>query len=248
MKRIISLLLAGAMAATAAVAFTGCGCGNKKTTGNKGNQAGYSVVPTNPDLQDSEFGFYRINNEELMVSSYFGSSKDIVIPETFQNYKVTIVGHSLFNTPKFTIESVTIPDTVTEIQDYAFASNKSLSKVKLSSNLKVIGNNAFWNCPKLEQIDIPASLNKIGVYAFSATGLTSVTIPESNTLTSLDQFVFFQSKNLKEVILPPTVTNIADDTFNQCADGLVIKGQPNSYALSYAKLHGYQAEELPAVQ
>lgn len=244
MKRILSVLLAGVMIVSTAAVFAGCGCDNKKSKSKSTNKPGYSVVPTDPDLKDSEFGFYRLNKEELMVSAYFGKSKDIKIPSTFQNYKVTVVGHSLFNSPEESIESVEIPDSVTEVQDYAFAANSKLSKVKLSKNLKIIGNNAFWNCPQLKEIELPATLKKIGVYAFSATGLTSVKLPESKTLTSLDQFVFFQSKDLKEVTVPPTMTNIADNTFNECSKDLTIKGKANTYALSYAKKHNYKSEAI----
>ncbi|MED9969422.1 MAG: leucine-rich repeat domain-containing protein [Ruminococcus sp.] len=244
MKRIMSVILAGIMVVSTAAVLAGCGCDNKKSKSKSTNTPGYSVVPTDPDLKDSEFGFYRLNKEELMVSAYFGKSKDIKIPSSFQNYKVTVVGHSLFNKTEEGIESVEIPDSITEVQDYAFAANSNLSKVKLSKNLKIIGNNAFWNCPKLTSIELPSSLKKIGVYAFSATGLTSVTLPESKTLTQLDQFVFFQSKNLKEVTIPASMTNIADNAFNECADGLTIKAKANSYAISYAKKHNYKTEEI----
>lgn len=232
------------MVLSTAAIFSGCGCDNKKSKSKSTNKPGYEVVPTEPDLKDNEFGFYRLNNEELLVSAYYGKSKDIKIPSSFQNYKVTVVGHSLFNSPEESIESVEIPDSVTEVQDYAFAANKNLTKVTLSKNLKVIGNNAFWACSKLTQIELPSTLKKIGVYAFSATGLTSVTIPESKTLTSLDQFVFFQSGDLKEVTLPASMTNIADNCFNECSSELTIKAPANTYGLSYAKKHGFKQEAI----
>ncbi len=244
MKRILSVLLAGVLIVSTAAIFAGCGCDNKKSKSKGNNEPGYKVVPTEPDLKDSEFGYYRLNNEELMVSTYYGNSKDIKIPSNFQNYKITVVGHSLFNSPKESIESVEIPDTVTEVQDYAFASNKNLSKVTLSKNLKVIGNNAFWACPKLTAIELPSTLKKIGVYAFSATGLTSVVIPDSKTLNQLDQFVFFQSKDLKEVTIPASLTNIADNCFNECSADLTIKSKANSYALNYAEKHNYKSEVI----
>ncbi len=229
------------LVSTAAV-ISGCGCDNKKSKSTNTNKPGYSVVPSEPDLKDSEFGFYRLNKEQLMVTSYFGKAKDIKIPSTFQNYKVTVVGHGLFDSPDASIESVEIPDSVTEIQDYAFAGNSNLSKVKLPKNLKIIGNNAFWNCPKLTSIELPATLKKIGVYAFSATGLTSVKIPSSTTLTTLDQFVFFQSKNLKEVTIPGSMTNIADNAFKECSKDLTIKAKANTYAVSYAKKNNIKTE------
>lgn len=243
MKKILSILLAGVMIATTAVAFSGCGCDNKKSKKGGSVKPGYEVVPTDPDKKSKEFGFYRLNKEELMVSSYFGNAKNIKIPSTFENYKVTIVGHGLFQNSE--IESVEIPDSITEVQDYAFASSKNLSKVKLSKNLKVIGNNAFWDCKNLKSIELPASLKKIGVYAFSATGLTAVNIPESDTLEGIDRFTFFQSADLKEVTVPVTITKIADDAFNECSKDLTIKAYSNSYALSYAKKHNIKAKEMP---
>lgn len=242
MKKILSILLAGVMIATTAVAFAGCGCDSKKAKKGGSAEPGYKVVPTDPDLKDKEFGFYRLNKEELMVSSYFGNSKNIKIPDTYENYKVTVVGHGLFQNSD--IESVEIPDTVTEVQDYSFASNKNLSSVKLSQNLKVIGNNAFWDCKNLKSIELPGSLKKIGVYAFSATGLTSVEIPQSDTLSTIDRFTFYQSFDLKEVTIPITITNIADDAFNECSKDLIIKAYSDSYGLSYAKKHSYKTEEL----
>ena len=222
MKKILSILLAGVMIATTAVAFAGCGCDSKKAKKGGSAEPGYKVVP--------------------MVSSYFGNSKNIKIPDTYENYKVTVVGHGLFQNSD--IESVEIPDTVTEVQDYSFASNKNLSSVKLSQNLKVIGNNAFWDCKNLKSIELPGSLKKIGVYAFSATGLTSVEIPQSDTLSTIDRFTFYQSFDLKEVTIPITITNIADDAFNECSKDLIIKAYSDSYGLSYAKKHSYKTEEL----
>ena len=243
MKKIFSILLAGVMIATTAVAFAGCGCDSKKAKKGGSAEPGYKVVPTDPDLKNKEFGFYRLNKEELMVSSYFGNAKDVKIPDSFENYKVTVVGHGLFQNSD--IQSVEIPDTITEVQDYSFASNNNLSSVKLSNNLKVIGNNAFWDCKNLKSIDLPSSLKKIGVYAFSATGLTSITFPDSKTLSTIDRFTFYQSFDLKEVTLPVNITNIADDAFNECSKDLIIKAYSNSYGLSYAKKHGYKTEEIP---
>lgn len=239
MKKIICAALALAMCATAALGFSGCGCNDKNGNSNK---PGYVVPTTQPDLKDENFGYYIISSEELMLTTYFGSSKDIVIPEKFQDRKITIIGHSVFNNEDIT--SVEIPDTVTEIQDYAFASNNNLKSVKMSKNLKVMGTNVFFACRSLESIELPDTLKKIGPYAFAAAGLKSVTIPESTTFSSLDQYVFYQCGSLSEVTLPVTMTNIADDTFDQCAPDLTFKCRENSYGESYAKSHGYKFEAI----
>lgn len=221
------------MLAVSTSAITGCGCNNNKSSGSNTQKPGYTVVATEPDLKDENFGFYIINSKEVMLTKYYGSSSDIVIPDTFQNYQVSIIGHSVFNNDG--IETITVPDTVTEIQDYAFASNVNLKSVKLSKNLQYLGTNVFFNCRSLESLELPATLKSIDSFAFCASGLKSITIPESDTLTSLPQFAFYQCPDLQEVVLPMTMTNIPEDAFNDCPDSLVLKVYKNSYAESYAK-------------
>ena len=237
MKKIICAALACVLCASAAVGMSGCGCSNETS-----NKPGYVVPTTEPDLKNDDFGFFILNQNELMITSYLGSSKDIVIPETFNNYTVTVIGHSVFMEKDIT--SVTMPDTIKEIQDYSFASNRNLKTVKLSNNLQVIGTNCFFNCRALESIELPATIKKVDVFAFSAAGLKSVTIPESSTFTKLDEFVFSQCQDLTEVILPATMTNIAENTFADCPNEITIKAPSGSYGLAYAKNNNFKFEEL----
>lgn len=237
MKKILCALLACMLCASVSIGLSGCGCSN-----NSSQEPGYKVTATEPDLTNDEFGFFILNKDEVMITKYTGSGKDVKIPESYENYKVTVLGRSLFNGKD--ISSVEIPDTVKEIQDYAFSSNRNLKSVKLPKNLETIGTNAFFNCSSLESIELPASLKEIGVYAFSAAGLKSVTIPESKTLTTLDQYVFFQCQELTEVTLPSTITSIADNTFADCPNKITINAPKGSYAISYAKTNKFDYKEV----
>lgn len=237
MKKILCALLACMLCASVSIGLSGCGCSN-----NSSQKPGYKVTATEPDLTNDEFGFFILNKDEVMITKYTGSGKDVKIPESYENYKVTVLGRSLFNGKD--ISSVEIPDTVKEIQDYAFSSNRNLKSVKLPKNLETIGTNAFFNCSSLESIELPASLKEIGVYAFSAAGLKSVTIPESKTLTTLDQYVFFQCQELTEVTLPSTITSIAENTFADCPNKITINAPKGSYAISYAKTNKFDYKEV----
>lgn len=237
MKKLLCALLACMLCASVSIGFSGCGCSNSSS-----QEPGYRVTPTEPDITNDEFGFFILNKNEVMITKYTGSDKDVKIPESYENYKVTVLGRSLFNGKDVT--SVEIPDTVKEIQDYAFSSNRSLKSVKLPKNLETIGTNAFFNCASLESIELPASLKEIGVYAFSAAGLKSVTIPESKTLTKLDQYVFFQCQELTEVTLPATVTSIAENTFADCPNKITINAPKGSYAINYAKTNKFDFKEI----
>ncbi len=236
MKKILCTLLACALCATTVISMAGCGCSEEN------QKPGYEVPVTEPDLKSDDFGFFILNQTEVMITTYYGTSKDIVIPETFDKYKVTVIGHSVFNSKG--IKSVEMPDTIKEIQDYAFSSNYDLTSVKLSKGLQVLGTNVFFNCQKLESIELPASIKKMGVYVFSASGLKSVTIPQSNTFTEIDQYAFYQCQQLTEVILPATMTNIADNAFADCPNKITIKAPKSSYGLNYAKQNNFAYEEI----
>ncbi len=237
MKKIICALLACTLCASVSVGLSGCGCSDN----TQEQQPGYVVTATEPDLKSDEFGFFIINKDQVMLTEYLGTAKDVKIPESYENYKVTVIGHSVFSRKGIT--SVEIPDTVREIQDYAFASNRELKSVKLPSSLKIIGVNAFFSCTALESIELPESLEEIGVYAFCGSGLKSVEIPKSTTLTKLDRYVFYQCPDLKEVHMPSTITNIADDTFNECPDDMVMYAPSGSYSQNYAKTHDIEFKE-----
>ncbi len=247
MKKIISAFLACVLCAGIAASAAGCGCQKTNTSKNVNsggnNQAGYRMEPTDPDFEESDFAYYRLNDNEVKITKYNGNSKNIKIPSEVNGAKVVVIEANLFQNSD--IETVEIPNTVTEIQSHAFAGCQKLTEVNIPEGVKVIGENAFWTCRNLKKVTLPSTLKKIGYYAFSATGLTSVTIPESNTFNSLSDKVFFQSADLAEVTLPTTMTTIADNTFEDCSPNLTIKAYAGSYGVSYAQSHGFKLVEMP---
>ena len=99
MKKIICALLACLMCVTAAISFGGCGCNKDKSNNqtSKSSGPGYVVPTTEPDLKDDTFGYYIINSKELMLTRYYGKGGKVEIPAEFQGYKISIIGHSVFN-------------------------------------------------------------------------------------------------------------------------------------------------------
>ena len=64
------------------------------------------------------------------------------------------------------LTSVTIPDSVTSIGDYAFKGCTSLTSVTIGDSVTSIGNSAFRYCSSLTSVTIPDSVTSIGSYAF----------------------------------------------------------------------------------
>ena len=76
-----------------------------------------------------------------------------------------------------------------------------------------IGTQAFSDCSKLTSINIPDGVSVIRDYAFSNTGFTTFTLP--NSITTLGLGVFAQSKSLANVTLSNNLTAIPLATFMQ---------------------------------
>ena len=113
------------------------------------------------------------------------------------------------------LQSVTIPNTVTYIGDGAFSGCDSLQDITIPSSVTYIGNGAFIWCQSLQSITIPNSVTKIGVGAFEQCySLQSVTIP--NSVTEIGNYAFYLCKSLQSVTIPNSVTKIGDYAFNSC--------------------------------
>lgn len=230
MKKILCFLMACTMCASAAVGLSGCGCDDNTSTDNK---PGYKVEPTEPDLTNGDFGFFIINQEELMITKYTGSDKVIEIPESYKNYKVTVIGASVFNGSDIT--TVTIPSSIKQIEDYAFASCHKLTKVNLNEGLEILDNSVFFNCSALKEIKLPNSIKQVGTRAFSGSAVNNVVLPDSGNLTKLGEYAFYQSRELTDITIPPCVTSIPDNVFEEPSKEVTIHGANGSYAQSYAK-------------
>lgn len=117
--------------------------------------------------------------------------------------------------------SVTVPAMlggmpVTELGEYAFENNASLSSVVLPAGLERIGWGAFARCTALSHIDIPEGVTYIGNVAFTdCTALSSITLP--GTLTQIEAYAFSGCTSLAAVELPDSVTEIGSHLFEDCA-------------------------------
>ena len=110
-------------------------------------------------------------------------------------------GYAFSNTE---LQTIDIPDGVTNIGEHCFHFCKSLTHVKLPSQLKVIGDGAFYMSPRITQIVIPDGVSVIGKYFFyKCSSLTSVKLPAS--LQSFGEKAF-EGTNIREIVIPEGCT------------------------------------------
>ena len=105
------------------------------------------------------------------------------------------------------IISVTIPNSVTSIEDYAFGNCTSLSNITIPNSVTSIGESAFSGCTSLISVTIPNGVTSMGDSLFAnCYSLTSVTIPDSVTMIGSSTFSY--CKALTSITIPSAVTRI----------------------------------------
>lgn len=102
------------------------------------------------------------------------------------------------------ITQIDIPDSVSDIFDYAFAGCTALTELKLPKNLKFIGDHAFDSLKGLTKIDIPEGVTYIGRETFTyCTNLTTVYLPNSLKYIGIEAFA--NCTSLTSVSIPESV-------------------------------------------
>ena len=106
------------------------------------------------------------------------------------------------------------------------APNCLKGEYSIRKGVKVIGNEAFYFCRSLTNINIPNSVTNIGDSAFEkCESLTSINIP--NSVTNIGDSALGNCKSLTSIKIPNSVTNIGDSAFWWCISLTSIK-IPNS--------------------
>ena len=189
--------------------------------------------------KSADASYYTVTGRSTDVDS-----TNIVIPATYNNLPVKAIGDSAFYRD-YTIQSVTIPDSVTTIGNSAFRSS-NLKNITLGDGITTIGEKAFYECGALTNINIPNSVTSIGEDAFiSCYSLQYNVLDGARYLgndtnqymvlmmtpyQSTEPFVFnentriiyamafYNCDGLTSIVIPDSVTSITSSAFYYCSD------------------------------
>ena len=134
-------------------------------------------TPSAPGTTDAKYFTFELNEDNASYKvkvnkDYIGAVTEYHIPAEYEGLPVTAVGSfgGLEN-----VTAITMPDSVTSVDAFAFGTNHDLTYIKLSSNLKLLPENLCSGCEKLTSVVIPASVEQINTNAFgSCVALSSI--------------------------------------------------------------------------
>ena len=122
-------------------------------------------------------------------------------------------------------KNTVIPNSVTTIENIAFAGCSSLESVTIPNSVTNIGGQAFNGCTSLESITIPNSVKTIGNAAFQyCSNLASIKVESGNTIydsrDNCNAIIETATSKLiagcKNTVIPNSVTTIEYSAFDGC--------------------------------
>ncbi len=251
MKKIFALVIALFMIATLVA------CADKDDTGNPletlgAGDNGFSnnnVGTFKYEVGDD--GHYTITGYLVNVAS----SHAVEIPKEIDGITVTAIAPQAFRSAT-SITSVTIPDSVKSIGDFAFYDCDKLKTITIANSVEEIGVGAFrdcavlnnvtlpssltkisdelfWDCPSLSSISTTANITVIGKGAFyNCDAFTNIKIP--STVTEVQEIAFYGCDNLRSITIPESIVKIGVGAFSDItADKVTFTTKTGSYFATY---------------
>ena len=199
-------------------------------------------------------------NEATPWQPFYNTLKAVVI-----NNGVTSIGNSAFYLYGYeyaskeyeNLTSVTIPPSVTKVEEDAFFHCPALNIIRIADLAAWCDVDLFdaWEYPYdlylndslITKLVIPAGVTVIREAVFAACkSLTSVTIPAS--VTDISGWAFNGCQNLASVTVLNKNVFIDRNAFGACAQNLVIRGYAGSTAELYAKTKGITFEAVTVTE
>jgi len=191
-----------------------------------------SVTSDTGNQQPHENGIvFKTYGDGCMVDKYIGRAANVDIPETNQaGQKVVRIDYEAFKEMK--IKSVTIPATVTEIEENAFLNCEDLEKITFKGTAQQWCEIDFERTPLYQtqhvdlyigdevisgDIEIEGDIKNIpGWLFYGQSEITSITLPDS--VEYIGDYAFYNLNKIQKITLPKNTYEVGRYAFYGCEE------------------------------
>jgi hypothetical protein len=162
-------------------------------------------------IRDALTALTSLNISAVEIAAYTGADGTAsTLSTVYDAHKVP--GRAFDGLRKIT--GVVLPNSIIEINDYAFRECRNLRTIVIPNSVVSIGKSVFYNCINLTGVTLSAELKTIGNSVFKYCGqLSTVTIPDK--VTSIGETAFYAC-GVTEITVPSTVTILGEGIFGKC--------------------------------
>ena len=129
------------------------------------------------------------------------------------------------------LKYINIPKNTTYIGQGAFNNCNSLKFIGIPDGFTSLIRNIFSSCSSLKNISLPRGLSSFGTYGFSTCYLESIVLPD--TLTDLNNYTFNNCTPLKKLIVPDSITTFGTSLFQGCTKLMYVNTPTNLSEIAY---------------
>lgn len=180
---------------------------------------------------DKDFSVQNLGDGTVKIIQYEGTEKDVIVPESIDGKKVTAIGPMAFANGIVEIESVTLPDSITTLEDNAFFRCSKLKKIRIPKNVSSIGQRVFgggYSGDDLTEINVdpsnPYFTTKDGVL-FDKSGRELVAFPSGKSgkysipdgTEQIGDYAFYCCDQVTEIEIPQSVKVLEEGAFGDCS-------------------------------
>ncbi len=159
------------------------------------------------------------------ITGYGGTADKATVPDKLGGLPVVSVAAEVFS-GHLELKTVTLPDSVRSIGDYAFA-DCALTAITLPTALKTLGNYVFSGCEALESVTISKEnrhfatsggllYNKDKTTLLFCPAAKSGVVTVAGSVTDIAEDALFGCSKLLVIALPDGLKTIGDHAFESC--------------------------------
>ena len=163
-------------------------------------------------------GYIIFSEPVTKIDNIFGYNGDYVLTITLPD-SVTEIGNYAFE-DYYNLESINIPEGVTTIGSAAFLNCRSLTSITIPSSVTTFGSAVFYGCQGelIVNCNLPNQFTEDDFYEnkliFYGACFTRVTI--GNNVTEIGNWAFYACSSITDVIIGSSVTRIGRAAFADC--------------------------------